>query len=81
MIARICIGKKAGVPDPEAEKSRQQIEDSRFGGQIKLISAGKYFEIKLAEGDENKAKAQTEGMSSDPLAKTDIESYRFELVP
>jgi phosphoribosylformylglycinamidine synthase subunit PurS len=79
MKARIKITLKPGVLDPQGKAIQNALGALGFAG-VDEVRQGKYIEIRLAEGDAQKAKAQVERMCESLLANMVIENYAFELV-
>ena len=79
MKARIKITLKPGVLDPQGKAIQNALGALGFAG-VDEVRQGKYIEVRLAEGDADKAKAQVERMCETLLANTVIENYAFELV-
>jgi phosphoribosylformylglycinamidine synthase len=79
MKARIKITLKPGVLDPQGKAIQNALGALGFPG-VDEVRQGKYIEIRLAETDEAKAKAQVQRMCEDLLANMVIENYAFELV-
>ena len=79
MRARIKITLKPGVLDPQGKAIQNALGALGFAG-IDEVRQGKYIEVRLAEGDADKAKAQVERMCETLLANMVIENYAFELV-
>jgi phosphoribosylformylglycinamidine synthase PurS subunit len=79
MKARIKITLKPGVLDPQGKAIQNALGALGFAG-VDEVRQGKYIEVRLAEGDAEKAKAQVERMCQTLLANMVIENYAFELV-
>ena len=79
MKARIKITLKPGVLDPQGKAIQNALGALGFAG-VDEVRQGKYIEVRLAEDDAEKAKAQVERMCQTLLANMVIENYAFELV-
>ena len=79
MKARIKITLKPGVLDPQGKAIQNALGALGFAG-VDEVRQGKYIEVRLTEGDAEKAKAQVERMCQTLLANMVIENYAFELV-
>ena len=79
MKARIKITLKPGVLDPQGKAIQNALGALGFAG-VDDVRQGKYIEVRLTEGDAEKAKAQVERMCETLLANMVIENYAFELV-
>jgi phosphoribosylformylglycinamidine synthase subunit PurS len=79
MKARIKITLKPGVLDPQGKAIQNALGALGFAG-VDEVRQGKYIEVRLTEGDAEKAKAQVERMCETLLANMVIENYAFELV-
>jgi phosphoribosylformylglycinamidine synthase subunit PurS len=79
MRARIKITLKPCVLDPQGKAIQNALGALGFAG-VDEVRQGKYIEVRLAEGDAEKAKAQVERMCETLLANMVIENYAFELV-
>jgi len=78
MKARIRITLKNGVLDPQGKAIQSALGALGFAG-VNDVRQGKYIEVDIAEGNEEKARAEVERMCKDLLANTVIENYSFEL--
>jgi phosphoribosylformylglycinamidine synthase len=79
MKARIKITLKPGVLDPQGKAIQNALGALGFAG-VDEVRQGKYIEVRLTEGDAEKAKAQVERMCETLLANMVIENYAYELV-
>lgn len=79
MKARIKITLKPGVLDPQGKAIQNALGALGFSG-VDEVRQGKFIEIRLAETDEAKARAQVQRMCEELLANMVIENYAFELV-
>jgi phosphoribosylformylglycinamidine synthase len=76
--AKVHITLKHGVLDPQGKAIQNALAHLGFGG-IDEVRQGKYIEIKLAERDPEKAKAQVAAMCEKLLANMVIENYAVEV--
>lgn len=76
--ARVHVGLKAGVLDPEGKAVEHSLHALGFGG-VESVRMGKSFELVLNETDAGKARAAVEAMCQQLLANTVIETYRIDL--
>lgn len=76
--ARVHVGLKAGVLDPEGKAVEHSLHALGFGG-VESVRKGKFFELVLDEADAGKARAAVEAMCQQLLANTVIETYRIDL--
>lgn len=79
MKARIHITLKPGVLDPQGKAIQNALGALGFPG-VDEVRQGKYIEVRLAETDETRAKAQVQRMCEELLANMVIENYAYELV-
>ncbi|MBI5000503.1 MAG: phosphoribosylformylglycinamidine synthase subunit PurS [Euryarchaeota archaeon] len=78
VVAEVRIELKKGVADPEGANTRKALELLGFKG-IEGVSTVRLFEIKFAERDTTKVKAQVEEMCKRLLANPVIQSYRIDI--
>jgi phosphoribosylformylglycinamidine synthase len=78
--AKIHIGLKPGVLDPEGRAVAHSLDVLGFAG-IGEVRKGKYFEIGLDEPDPDRARATAEAMCRELLANPVIETYRIDIEP
>ena len=79
-IAKVYITLKPTVNDPQGLTIRGALHTLGFSA-VQEVRAGKYIEIKIAERDLEKARAEVQDMCRKLLANTVIENFRFELEP
>lgn len=79
-IAKVYITLKPTVNDPQGLTIRGALHTLGFSA-VQEVRAGKYIEIKIAEKDLEKARAEVQDMCRKLLANTVIENFRFELEP
>jgi phosphoribosylformylglycinamidine synthase subunit PurS len=79
-IAKVYITLKPTVNDPQGLTIRGALHTLGFS-TVQEVRAGKYIEIKIAENDLEKARAEVQDMCRKLLANTVIENFRFELEP
>jgi phosphoribosylformylglycinamidine synthase len=79
MRARVTVTLKPGVLDPQGKAIEGALGSLGFGGVLG-VRQGKIFDIDLADGDREEARAALGRMCERLLANTVIESYRIELV-
>ncbi|MEM7731009.1 MAG: phosphoribosylformylglycinamidine synthase subunit PurS [Pseudomonadota bacterium] len=78
MIARVYVGLKPGVLDPQGRAIAASLNDLGFE-EVQDAKQGKVIELTLADGDADAAQARVKEMCEALLANTVIESYRIEL--
>jgi len=78
MKARVDITLKDGVLDPQGKAIANALGALGFAG-VEGVRQGKVIEIRLAETDPDKARAEVEAMCRKLLANTVIEDYAIEL--
>ncbi len=78
MKARVEIGFRPGVLDPEAVAIERSLKGLGFGG-VKGVRRTKVIELDLAATDSAEAEALTRAMCEKLLANPVIESYRIDL--
>ena len=79
MQARITIGFKAGVLDPEARAIQRSLQGLGFA-EVEGLRMYKVIELDLAMTDKDAATARVQAMCEKLLANPVIESYTVELV-
>jgi phosphoribosylformylglycinamidine synthase len=79
-IAKVYTTLKPTVNDPQGLTIRGALHTLGFSA-VQEVRAGKYIEIKIAERDLEKARAEVQDMCRKLLANTVIENFRFELEP
>jgi phosphoribosylformylglycinamidine synthase len=78
MIARVYVGLKPGVLDPQGRTIASSLNDLGFT-EVQDATQGKVIELKLADGARDDVEARVKEMCERLLANTVIESYRIEL--
>jgi phosphoribosylformylglycinamidine synthase PurS subunit len=78
MIARVYVGLKPGVLDPQGRTIASSLNDLGFD-EVQDATQGKVIELKLADGERGAVEARVKEMCEKLLANTVIESYRIEL--
>ncbi|WP_298918481.1 phosphoribosylformylglycinamidine synthase subunit PurS [uncultured Algimonas sp.] len=78
MIARVYVGLKPGVLDPQGRTIAASLNDLGFD-EVQDVTQGKIIELKLASGERDTVEARVKEMCERLLANTVIESYRIEL--
>lgn len=78
MIARVYVGLKPGVLDPQGRTIARSLNDLGYE-EVKDATQGKIIELKLEGDDQEAAHDRVEEMCQKLLANTVIESYRIEI--
>ncbi len=78
MIARVYVGLKPGVLDPQGRAIAASLNDLGFD-EVQDAKQGKVIELVLADSDRAVAEARVKDMCEALLANTVIESYRIEI--
>lgn len=78
MIARVYVGLKPGVLDPQGRTIARFLNDLGFD-EVTDATQGKVIELQLEDGDRELTEARVREMCEKLLANTVIESYRIEL--
>lgn len=80
MIARVYVGLKSGVLDPQGRTIANSLNDLGFN-EVVDAKQGKVIELRFAESDAGRdaVEARVKEMCEKLLANTVIESYRIEL--
>lgn len=78
MIARVFVGLKPGVLDPQGRTIASSLNDLGFD-EVRDATQGKIIELTLEPGDPEVVEARVKEMCEKLLANTVIESYRIEL--
>ena len=78
MRARVHIGLKPGVLDPQGRAIHHALAGLGFAG-VEDVRQGKIIELELAATDPDDARREVETMCRKLLANTVIEDYRIEL--
>lgn len=76
--ARVYVGLKTGVLDPEGKAVEHSLHALGFAG-VHGVRTAKSFELVLDETDAARARAAVEAMCRQLLANTVIETYRIDL--
>ena len=76
MNIKIIVTLKKGVLDPQGKAIQQTLNWMGFN-DIKDVRQGKYFDIKINETDETKAKNKVDEMCKKLLANLVIEDYKI----
>lgn len=79
MQAKITIGFKAGVLDPEARAIQRSLEGQGFA-EVEGLRKYKVIELDLAMTDKDAAAARVQAMCDELLANPVIESYTIEII-
>ncbi|MGB3455113.1 MAG: phosphoribosylformylglycinamidine synthase subunit PurS [Litorimonas sp.] len=78
MIARVYVGLKPGVLDPQGRTIAASLNDLGFG-EVTDAKQGKVIELSLTGDDPEAAESRVREMCEKLLANTVIESYRIEI--
>lgn len=78
MIARVYVGLKPGVLDPQGRTIARSLNDLGYD-EVQDAKQGKVIELTLEDTDRELAQARVKEMCERLLANTVIESYRIEL--
>ncbi|MGF1462021.1 MAG: phosphoribosylformylglycinamidine synthase subunit PurS [Maricaulaceae bacterium] len=78
MKARVQVGLKPGVLDPEGQAIAHALTDLGFA-EVTEARKSKVIELALTETDPARAKDRVEAMCERLLANPVIESYRIEI--
>ena len=76
MKVKVIVTLKNGVLDPQGKAIQQTLNGMAFEN-VSEVRQGKYFDIKVNESDESKAKSQVEEMCKKLLANLVIEDYKI----
>ena len=76
MKVKVIVTLKNGVLDPQGKAIQQTLNGMAFNN-VSEVRQGKYFDIKINESDESKAKSQVEEMCKKLLANLVIEDYKI----
>ncbi len=76
MKVKVIVTLKNGVLDPQGKAIQQTLNGMAFDN-VSEVRQGKFFDIEVNEGDENKAKSQVEEMCKKLLANLVIEDYKI----
>ena len=78
-LARVYVLPKAEVLDPQGEAIRGALQHLGFAG-IESVRSGRYFELHVAAGNRDAARALVGAACERLLANTVVESFHFEVV-
>jgi phosphoribosylformylglycinamidine synthase PurS subunit len=78
MKAKVYVSLKPGILDPQGKAIQHSVELLGFGG-IADVRQGKYFEIALADVNEQQARESVARMAREVLSNPIIEDYRVEI--
>ena len=76
MKIKVVVTLKNGVLDPQGKAIQQTLNGMNFAN-VDDVRQGKFFEIRVNEQDESKAKSQVEEMCKKLLANLVIEDYKI----
>ncbi len=76
--AKVYVTLKQGVLDPQGKAIEHALKSLGYD-QLQGVRLGKYLEVKLAAGSQDKARQQLDEMCRKLLANPSIEDYRFEI--
>jgi phosphoribosylformylglycinamidine synthase PurS subunit len=76
--ARVTVRLKDGVLDPQGKAIEGALTALGFGG-VAAVRQGKVFDVEIAEGDPDRAKAALAAMAEKLLANTVIETYEVAI--
>lgn len=79
LTARIHIGLKSGVLDPQGKAVADTLGRMGFG-EVADARIGKVIELDLTGTDPNEAEMRVKDMCEQLLANTVIETYQIELI-
>jgi len=77
MIARVYVGLKPGVLDPQGRTIASSLNDLDFD-EVQDATQGKVIELKLADGERGAVEARVKEMCEKLLANTVIEDFTIE---
>ena len=77
--ARIYVTLRPSVLDPAGTAVHSGLRHMGYEN-IEQVRIGKYIELSINAGDEDKARSQLEQMCNQLLANPVIENYRFDFV-
>jgi phosphoribosylformylglycinamidine synthase PurS subunit len=78
MRARVFVTLKPSVFDPQGRTIAEALHSLGYDG-VESVRQGKYFEIDLATGDPDRARALAAEVADKVLANPVIESFRIEV--
>ena len=76
MKVKVIVTLKSGVLDPQGKAIQQTLNGMGFAN-VKDVRQGKYFNIDIDEGDEQKAKNSAEEICKKLLANQVIEDFKI----
>ena len=76
MKIKVIVTLKNGVLDPQGKAIQQTLNGVNFDN-VTEVRQGKFFEIKVEENDETKAKSLVDDMCKKLLANLVIEDYKI----
>ncbi len=76
MKIKVIITLKNGVLDPQGKAIQQTLNSMNFDN-VEEVRQGKFFEIKVNENNETKAKSLVDDMCKKLLANLVIEDYKI----
>ena len=76
MKIKVIITLKNGVLDPQGKAIQQTLNSMNFDN-VEEVRQGKFFEIKVNENNETKAKSLVDDMCKKLLANLVIENYKI----
>ena len=76
MKIKVIVTLKNGVLDPQGKAIQQTLNSMGFEA-VNDVRQGKYFDIKVKENNEKKAKAEVEEMCKKLLANLVIEDFKI----
>lgn len=77
--ARIYVTLRPSVLDPAGVAVESGLQQMGFDN-VEQVRIGKYIELMITAGNEDKAREQLDSICDQLLANPVIENYRFELV-
>lgn len=77
--ARIYVTLRPSVLDPAGVAVESGLQQMGFDN-VEQVRIGKYIELMITAGNEDKAREQLDSICNQLLANPVIENYRFELV-
>jgi len=78
MKAHVWVMLKPSVLDPQGQTICRALASLGYAG-VREVRQGKYFEITLANGDREAAKAEVERIAREVLTNPVIEEFRYSL--
>mgnify|MGYP000504080798 CR=1 FL=1 len=80
MKARVFVTLKPSVFDPQGRTIVEALHSMGYQG-VGDVRQGKYFELDVAAGSADEARAMVSDVADKLLANPVIESYRIEIAP